>query len=262
MTVNIGWGLALALVLLVALGVVAARTGRLGAPGADGRARPLTREQVVAAVRAVVQLALIAGVVTWAVQTWWGGALFALVMFAVGVWTTTGRVGVRDRWPWTALAMAAGILPVLLIVFLTGAAPLNGITIVALGGIVTGNMMTAHTLAGRRTFAELRDNHPSYEAALSLGFLRRDAIALVADRVLGEALVPNIDQTRTVGLVTLPGAFIGVLLGGGSPVQAGAAQVLVLIGIMAGQACTVAVFGALVRRARIVPTDLVDALHQ
>ncbi len=262
MTVTVGWGLAIALILLVALGVVAAHVGRLGAPDAQGRARPLAREQVVAALRAVVQLALIAGVVTWAVQTWWGGALFALVMFAIGVWTTTGRVGVRACWPWTALAMAAGVLPVLLIVFLAGAAPFNGITIVALGGIVTGNMMTAHTLAGRRTFAELRAQQGTYEAALALGFERAPAIGLVADRVLGEALVPNIDQTRTVGLVTLPGAFIGVLLGGGSPLQAGAAQVLVLIGIMAGQACTVAVFGALVRLARIVPGDLADALHQ
>lgn len=262
MTVDVGWGLALALVLLVALGVVAARVGRISTSDAPGHERPVGREQVVAAVRAVVQLALIAGVVTAAVQTWWGGALFALVMFVVGVWTTTGRVGVRACWPWTALAMAAGVIPVLLIMFATGAAPFNGITIVALGGIVTGNMMTAHTLAGRRTFAELRGNLGSYEAALSLGFLRRDAVGLVADRVLGEALVPNIDQTRTVGLVTLPGAFIGVLLGGGSPLQAGAAQVLVLIGIMAGQACTVAVFGALVRRVRIVPRDLVDLLHR
>jgi putative ABC transport system permease protein len=38
-----------------------------------------------------------------------------------------------------------------------------------------------------------------------------------------------------VGLVTLPGAFVGVLLGGGTAVQAGAAQVLVLVGILAAQ---------------------------
>jgi len=31
------------------------------------------------------------------------------------------------------------------------------------------------------------------------------------------ALVPGLDQTRTVGLVTLPGAFVGVLLAGASP---------------------------------------------
>jgi putative ABC transport system permease protein len=42
-------------------------------------------------------------------------------------------------------------------------------------------------------------------------------------------------------LVTLPGAFIGVLLGGGSAVQAGATQVLVLIALLAveGIAATV-----------------------
>ena len=140
--------------------------------------------------------------------------------------------------------------------------PWVGVSIVALGGIVTGNMMTAHTLFGRRTFAELRGERGVFEAGLSLGMPRRLAIGLVIDRLAGEALVPNIDQTKTVGLVTLPGAFIGVLLGGGSPLQAGAAQVLVLIGIMAGQAITVSVAAELVRRVRIVPADLVSILHR
>lgn len=252
MTVNVGIGLAIGLALLVALAVAASVVGRLG----------IAREQVVAAVRAIVQLALVSLIVTAAVSTWWSACLFALLMFGIGVWTTAGRVGVRDRLPWVALAMAAGILPVLAIVFLTGSAPVNGVTIVALGGIVTGNMMSVHTLLGRRAFAELRDQYGSYEAALSLGFPRRQAVGLVIDRILPEALVPNIDQTRTVGLVTLPGAFIGVLLGGGSPLQAGAAQVLVLIGIMAGQACTVTAGAELIRRGRLVPADLVEKLHR
>ena len=71
-----------------------------------------------------------------------------------------------------------------------------------------------------------------------------------------EALVPGLDQTRTVGLVTLPGAFIGVLLGGGTALEAGAAQVLVLLGLMAGQALTAAVLLRLVARARLVRADL------
>jgi putative ABC transport system permease protein len=65
-----------------------------------------------------------------------------------------------------------------------------------------------------------------------------------------------LDQTRTVGLVTLPGAFIGVLLGGGTALQAGAAQVLVLLGLMAGQAITCAVLLRLVAQARVVRADL------
>ncbi len=56
--------------------------------------------------------------------------------------------------------------------------------------------------------------------------------------------------------MTLPGAFIGVLLGGGSPLQAGAAQVLVLIGIMAGQAVVVGVAHRLMMAGRLMPADL------
>jgi putative ABC transport system permease protein len=45
-------------------------------------------------------------------------------------------------------------------------------------------------------------------------------------------MMPVLDQTRTVGLVTLPGAFVGMLLGGASPVQAGAVQLFVLVGLL------------------------------
>ena len=71
------------------------------------------------------------------------------------------------------------------------------------------------------------------EAALALGLFRRDAVLLITRRAGATALVPPLDQTRTVGLVTLPGTFVGVLLGGGSPLDAGAAQLLVLIGLLA-----------------------------
>jgi len=250
-TVIVGWGLAVALVALVGLAVLASWVGKLGN----------TRDQVTAAVRAVVQLAVVSLIIAAAVQTIPGAFAFTAVMFAVAVWTTTKRVDVRPCWAWTSLALLAGILPVLAVVFLSGAAPFNGISLVALGGIVTGNMMTAHTLNGRRVFAELRAGVPQYEAARSLGFRRPDAIGLVIERVVPESLIPNLDQTRTVGLVTLPGAFIGVLLGGGSPVQAGAAQVLVLVGIMAGQALTVVAMTRLVRARRIIPDDLRPALR-
>lgn len=238
-------------VLLLALAVAASLAGRLG----------IAREQVIAALRAAVQLGAVSLIIAAAVQTLWGGAAFAAFMFAVAVWTTTGRVGVRGCWGATSLALAAGVLPVMGLILVSGATPVNGTTVVALGGIVIGNMMTAHTLTGRRIFAELRDQRGSYEAGLALGLERPSAIVEVIDPVKSEGLVPNLDQTRTVGLVTLPGAFIGVLLGGGSPLQAGAAQVLVLVAIMAGQACTVAAMTWLVARGRIVPGDLRASLH-
>lgn len=51
---------------------------------------------------------------------------------------------------------------------------------------------------------------------------------------------PGSIRARTVGLVTLPGAFVGVLLASGSAVQAGAVQILVLTGLLLTQTLAVA----------------------
>lgn len=251
MTIEPTWHLALALALLLALAVGASLVGRLGQE----------RNMALAGVRAVVQLAAVSAIVVAAITQLALAFAFCLVMFGIGVFTTARRTGVGRAWPWSALAMACGVFPVLAIVFLTGASPLNGAALVPIAGIVIGNMMTVHTLAGRRQFAELRANVPMYEAGLSIGLPRSAAIELVVQDTAKEALLPNLDQTRTVGLVTLPGAFIGVLLGGGSPVQAGAAQILVLVGIMAGQAVVVTVAHRLMMAHRLLPADLLERLR-
>lgn len=250
MTVTLGVGLVVALVVLVVVAVVADSLAGFG----------LGRQHVWAAVRAVAQLAAVSAVITLAVSTLWGALGFALLMFGVAVYTTAHRTGAPHAWPWAAVALLCGIVPVELVVFLSGAAPLSGISIVALCGIIIGNAMTANTLIGRRCFAELRSQRGSYEAGLSLGFGRNRSIGLVIAPVAADALVPNLDQTKTVGLVTLPGAFIGVLLGGGSPVQAGAAQVLVLFGIMTCQTIVVWVATRLMRAGRLLPDDLAAQL--
>jgi putative ABC transport system permease protein len=129
----------------------------------------------------------------------------------------------------------------LTLILLSTAVPVVPIAILPVAGILVGNAMTATTLAGRRATEELTDQRGAYEAALSIGLTRREGVSLVARPAAALALVPGMDQTRTVGLVTLPGAFIGVLLGGGSPLEAGAAQVLVLVALMLVQTLAVAV---------------------
>jgi putative ABC transport system permease protein len=125
-----------------------------------------------------------------------------------------------------------------------------------MAGIIIGGCMTASSLNGRRCFTALREERDTYEGVLALGLPVPVAIRLVISRHRAEALVPGLDQTRTVGLVTLPGAFVGVLLGGGSPAQAAAAQLLVLVGLLAAQTLVVVVQSLLIERGRLVPDDL------
>ena len=70
----------------------------------------------------------------------------------------------------------------------------------------------------------VRERRGEIEAWLSLGATSRVAYQAVAQESMKESLIPNIDQTRATGLVTLPGAFVGALLGGASPAQAAMLQ--------------------------------------
>ena len=248
MGIELGWPLGIALVAFVALGFVVAQLGRL----------PMHTAIPWAAVRAGLQLLAVSFIVGYALHSPWLAFAFVGVMFVVGVLTTAKRTGITGPAGLgaVALAMAAGAVPVLLIVFLTGAAPLVGPTIVPIASIIVGNMMSVHTLLGRRAFAELRARHDEYEAWLALGYERGQAIHKVVSPTLHEALIPALDQTRTVGLVTLPGAYVGVLLGGGSPWDAAAAQVLVLVGINAAQACVAVAARWLMTKRWLLPADL------
>ena len=249
-SINPGWPVAIALVALLLMALVAHRLVGYG----------LEMPTLVAGVRAVAQLAVVAllieAVVSSVALSW---ALVA-VMFTMGVLTTARRVEAAAAWPWAALAMACGVAPVLLVVFATGAIPWAGIAIIPIAGIIVGNAMTGHTLVGRRAFAALREEQSQYEACLSLGMLPAQAITESIHRRAPEALLPGLDQVKTTGVVTLPGAFIGVMLGGGSPVQAATAQALVLFGIMAAQTVTVAVAERLIAARRLLPVDLRTAL--
>jgi putative ABC transport system permease protein len=241
-----GPALLVALVVLVLMAVAASRIGGLH----------VGRSVATAALRAVLQLALVALVITAVLSHLVWSLVFAAVMLSIAVATSARRIGAPRAWPWVAVAIASGVLPVLAVVFLTGTVPWNGASLVPIAGIIIGGAMSAHSLLGRRVFAALREELGSYEAALSVGLPRPMAITEVIGRRLPEALVPGLDQTRTVGLVTLPGAFVGVLLGGGTPVQAGAAQVVVLVGLLAAQTITVVVAHQLVRASLLLPEDL------
>jgi putative ABC transport system permease protein len=226
------------------LTLVAAAIVRLGGLG-DGR------RQVTAALRATVQLAAVSLVIAAVLRSWWWTALFVGVMAAVAAVTSAARIAGPRLARWTALPVVAAAGPVVALLLLTGLVPAVPVVLVPIAGILIGNSMTATSLAGRRALDELRSRHGEYEAALALGFLPRDAALEVCRQSAGQALVPGLDQTRTVGLVTLPGAFVGMLLGGAGPVQAGVTQLVVLVALLAAQSVAVLITLELVATGRI-----------
>lgn len=240
--VAIGWSLAGVLVLLTVVAAVAVGLGRLGPwwPVAT------------AASRAVGQLAAVSLIIVLVLRNGWLTATFVLLMFGVATLTSARRI-TRGSGHWAAVAIAGGVAPILGLLVATHLVPTDPVAIIPIAGILIGGAMTATSLAGRRALDELATRRGEYEAALALGLTNPDAARLIVRQTAGQALVPALDQTRTVGLVTLPGTFVGILLGGGTPLQAGATQLLVLIALLSIEGIAVLVTVELVAAEKITP---------
>ncbi len=211
-------------------------------------------EVVIAAVRATVQLAAVSLIIVFVLRSMVWTLAFIAVMIFIAAGTAAGRISrtYRARAGWTLASVSAAVIPTLTLILLSTVVPFKPLGVLPVAGIIIGGTMTATSLAGRRALEELHQRKGEYEAALSIGLSRREAVHLIGRPAAALALLPGMDQTRTVGLVTLPGAFVGVLLAGAGPLQAGTAQLLVLISLLLAAAVATTITVELVAAGLII----------
>ena len=218
----VGPRLAVVVVGLAVAGALVAYVGKLG----HGR------DILTAAARGALQLTIVSLVIAAILNSLGLTFGFLLLMFGVATFTAGRRITRNRTGWWAAVPIGLGTVPVLAVLMAAGLVPPKGLVLVPVAGILIGGAMTSTALAGRRALDELAKRRGEVEAALALGFADRDAALEMSRPGAAQAMMPVLDQTRTVGLVTLPGAFVGMLLGGASPVQAGAVQLFVLVGLL------------------------------
>ena len=209
---------------LVVVAVAVSRAGRLG----------LERELAVSALRAAVQLAAVGAVVTLVFEHAGLAAAFVAVMLGTATFTSGRRLrGVPDA-PWRAgAAIAAGAATGIAPMLLTGAFSTEPRELIPVAGILIGGAMAATSVTGRRLAEHVGDDLAGIEARLALGVPVREAVAHAVRGAATTGLIPLLDQTKNVGLVTLPGTFVGLVLGGATPAEAARVQLTVLLALMA-----------------------------
>ena len=112
---------------------------------------------------------------------------------------------------------------------------------VVVAGITIGNTMPATVLAIDRAMAYFTDHPGRVEALLALGFDGRSTARFIAPRTARTALIPQIERTKVVGLIALPGAMTGLLLAGVDPVDAVLVQLVVMYLILGAVAVSVTI---------------------
>lgn len=233
-----------AMVTLVALTVLLLRAHRV----------PLGWAPAVAVVRAAVQLAAIATLLSGVAEWPWLALAFIALMFTTASWTAAGRAAdlPRGRRNATIAVLVGGGVAIGAVIML-GLVPFRAQQTIAIAGIVIGNAMATVTLTARHLVTDLLANQGEVEGWLALGATPSQATARLRRESIVEALLPNLDQTRSTGLVTLPGAFIGALFGGASPLEAGLFQLTVLGAVLLGGTTAATVLSALAGRAAQLP---------
>jgi putative ABC transport system permease protein len=222
---------------LVALAIALATWLKLG----------INRELVIASVRAAVQL-LAVGVIFTALFGSNLAPLWAWLWIVLMVVISVRVVLARAKYKMPRLALVAGsVIGVSAVVsiavtFGLGVIEFTPVGLVVVAGITIGNAMPAAVLAVNQSVTLARDHIGETEAALALGFDRRMMIRYLAPRAARAAMIPQIERTKVVGLIALPGAMTGLLLAGVKPFDAVVIQLIVMYLIVGAVAlCVVGV---------------------
>jgi len=237
---DVTWVGLLASLILIGIAVAISRWQRLG----------LERSIVVAVARATVQLLLVGfglGLVLDedASLLWsWLWVLGIVVFAAVTIQRRAPAVPGLLRVAITAEVLTAVIS--FSVIFGLSIFPLEARTLVPVAGMILGNALSAAVLAARRLVEEFTDKRDELEARLALGCSAPDAARPYLRVVLRTAMTPQIESTKAVGLVFLPGAMTGLVLAGVDPLDAVLVQLALMLLILGGVAtvATVMTLGA------------------
>jgi putative ABC transport system permease protein len=215
---------------------------------------PIATSAIIAIARGILQLAVVSVLLGFALTQAWAGVAILAVMVTTAIFTATGRLREFDGAVQSvAVAILSGMAVTLVIVFATGAFDFSIRYILAFSGIVIGGSMTAASTTGRQLWLGMVHRADEIEGWLALGATPRQSVVDIARSAIAESMRPAIDQTKTTGLVTLPGAFVGALLAGASPIDAGIFQVTVLAGLLAARSISAVVTAYLLGSPKLLP---------
>ncbi|KAI3447641.1 hypothetical protein Pfo_004306 [Paulownia fortunei] len=100
--------------------------------------------------------------------------------------------------------------------------------IIPVAGMMVGNAMTVTGVTMKKLRDDVKIQMNLVETALALGATPRQATLQQMKRALIIALSPVLDNAKTVGLISLPGAMTGLIMGGASPLEAIQLQIVVM----------------------------------
>ena len=214
----------------------------------------------VAALRTVIQLALIGFVLEWifTFDRWYFVLPYLLFMIAVAsfaaVSRSTKRVSGSRILAFGALILSTSLTAFIMTEVIIGIEPwYSPRYLIPLVGMLLGNGLNGISLGMDRMLNGLVNDKLAIEARLSLGANCWQASRPWIREALRSGMIPIINSMTVVGLVSLPGLMTGQILAGAAPKDAVSYQILIMFMIAASTAIGVIILCLLTLRTIIHP---------
>lgn len=188
-------------------------------------------EMVYSIVRAFLQLSVIGFVLQFIFNQDHAVWIILAYLFMVSVagYTAGQRAKQVPRGKFVAGAsILVGTAVTLVLLVVLNVFPFTPRYIIPVAGMMVGNAMTVTGVTMKRLRDDIKVQMNLVETALALGATPRQATLQQVKRALVIALSPVLDNAKTVGLISLPGAMTGLIMGGASPLEAIQLQIVVM----------------------------------
>ncbi len=218
---------------------------------------PLIRSILVAIIRMVAQLSLVAIYMEWIfnVNNKWINMLWVFMMIFVGVFTAIKRIGLYKKYFVLPLSLSAITAVIIVDAFFLGYVLhldyiFDARYFIPITGMILGNSMNHNIVGLSAYFRGLSEKSELYYFLLTntgnTTLTRRPFVK----EAITQGLNPLIATMTVIGLISLPGMMTGQILGGSSPAMAIRYQIMIMFAIFGG--CSINMFLSIIFSNRFI----------
>ncbi len=190
----------------------------------------LEKEIIIGVIRAVVQLVAVGYILNYVFglkNPIFTSLLLLFMTFNAALNASKRGKEVKNGLWISFIAILIGAASTLSILVFSGAIKYEAYQIIPVGGMIISNAMVALGLCFRNMTNDYKNKRQEVETKLSLGAdIMLSSKEIIRDSIK-TGMLPTIDSTKTLGIVSLPGMMTGLILAGTSPVQAIRFQIMV-----------------------------------
>lgn len=196
----------------------------------------LEKEIMIGVIRAVIQLTLVGyvlnyvfGLKSYAFTT----LLMLFMIFNASMNARKRGSNIHNVLLISLVSIGAGTIITLGVLVLSKSIKYEPYSVIPVSRMVIGNAMVAIGLCYKQLNINFKNYRDEIETKLSLGAeILPSSMNIIRD-AMKTGMIPTIDSTKTLGIVSLPGMMTGLILAGTPPIEAIKFQIMVTFMLLA-----------------------------